>query len=1336
MAKTFKGFTNQQTHQLLKEMGFTGPAQKDEMDAFLASSPSAASKIGRYAEIAKQRVEGGPLSGMGFAQGDLVEKVKDPNQYTEVSRITPRGEGSEPLLTDDVIDFDPQADPRGVIATDPNAVPFKDPAGQGPLPSWITPPPPGSAQTQGMETLRNPVTGETYTVSSGGYSINQDALPPPPPEGSEVLAVGTPTPETTQPSIDLDTAQQSYSDAMGQLTEAQKALTNVEMPEGSSIDPETNRLPIVFDDVVEDADFPKVTIDIDGNPTEATVDIDTAYNGIKPLQIQDFKDIISSGDIPENPNDYEIEVVGTSEFKIKYPNGASITVPSDSGLTEGFAKILSAGFAGIRDSKTYGDVTSYNQLLTDVEDAEDLVTQTGADVATKQKQFETTDIPSTSEALGKAITTPSSVLQKPTVYGLKVENNQLIDEDTGQVATAASLLVKQAQAADAVEDPAVKATLAYLSGLTEEEKASKYPMPSPPEGNWGGFLGLFFQEPSANEIKEYNDAVAGVHARIEQDAINSRAETYTAVMSQDKVKAALDTLAAATGTPSDEALMKAETMDPEELAQLDLDAETLDIIREIPEVKRTLDAGEVPTAALFDEYTKSEAAEFEGEVGEVDPAKFETETPKAEAEVDYNLPPSEVAEVEKSKVEDAANFNEYATAEEKKSEFVPEITAEETAVGDEEIVDVNEIINSEEVIVAGKTLEALNEASTAKAATATFTQQLAAKAVKGEVSAASTVQFQMEKLMKSFDDGTPAWAAGALRKANAAMSARGLGNSSMAAAAIIQASLESAIPIAQQDAATFQAMDMENVRNEQAVALANAAAAQNFELANLSNEQATRIQNSMNNANLQLKNLSNEQEAVLATAQFKAALLGQELDISANVAIANAARYAAVNDINLTNRQQTSILKSTQNLEVEMANLSNSQQTALSNLQVKAAMMGQELTNEQQMAVLESTQAFETNMQDATMRQQAFIQDAVARAAMEGRVLDNKQQTALFNVSNAVAEREIELNNEQQTAIFNMSNKLEVNIAEMSNRQQTALANAQIEAAMKGQELTNKQQVNVIKAERIAEIANLNFTAEQTRVIKNSEMAMSVDLANLSNKQAKLMADVASMADVDMANLNNRQQAAAQQAQAFLQMDMSNLDNEQQAVMFEAQSLVQSVLSDQAAENAQLQFNAESINQVNQFFDSMSTQINQFNAAQENAMEQFNAGEENAMTKFQAELDNQRDMFNAQNELVIAQANTVWRQTIATANTAALNEANMAEVMAANNLTMQGLAELWQQERDLLDFAWTSSEKQMDREHELAKANIQADGAEDAAYSSAAGSFLSSVVTAFITKKL
>ncbi len=1270
MAKTFKGFTNQQTHQLLKELGFTGPAQKDEMDAFLASSPSAASKMGRYTEIAKQRVEGGPLSGVGMQQGgtvtddqtailneanvDRARREREEAGYKEVSRITPKDAQSAGLTT---------------------------PASTRMLGSPV--------DELGRPELRVPSDEELFTKP--GEQVTQI----PPPEGAQVLKPGTPTPEVSPAAELLDVAQETYAGSTRDLTAIQQAMSG-KAPE----------------DVYKTRDYTSVA---DGTEDERRA----AGTALAEKLLQHVTNTTPL--TPEEITKYDLNGDGQV---------TQADVTSFQRMTVGLSEPNEAFTEFFLNKYPTGDVT-YQQAL---EEAELAQTQAAANVSAQEAAYKIEDIPSTAEALGKAITNPSSVLSQPTVYGLKVEDNQLIDEGTGQVATAASLLVKQAQAADAVEDPAVKATMAYLNKFSDQELQEKYPLPE------FDFILLPYetlmqadeQSLSREQLgirRGFFDKLEQRQAQIEQDAIADRAETYTAVVSQDKVKTALETFAAATGTPSEDALMKAETMDPEELAQLGLDAVTLDTIRQIPEMKRQLDEGEIPTAALFDEYTTSTAAELEGEVEEIDPAKFETETPKAEAEVDYNLPPTQVAETEATKVEEAAKFDEYATAEEKKSEFVPEVTAEETTVGADEVVDVNKIINEESVIVTAKTLEALNEASTAKAATATFSQQLQAKAVKGDVGANSTVQGQMEKLMASFDDGTPAWAAGALRKANAAMSARGLGNSSMASAAIIQATLESAIPIAQQDAATFAAMDMENVRNEQAVALANAAAAQNFELANLSNEQAVRIQNSMNNANLQLKNLSNEQEAVLATAQFKAALQGQELSISANVALANAARYAAVNDINLTNRQQTSILKSTQNLEVEMANLSNSQQTALSNLQVKAAMMGQELTNEQQVAVLESTQAFEAEMQDATMKQQAFIQDAVARAAMEGRVLDNKQQTALFNVSNVVAERGIELNNEQQTAVFNMSNKLQVDMAEMSNRQQTALANAQIEAAMKGQELSNKQQVNVITAERIAEIANVNFTAEQSRALQNAQLAQTVDLANLSNEQAKLMADVASMAQLDMANLNNRQQAAAQQASAFLEMDMANLDNEQQAVMFEAQSLVQSILSDQAAENAQLQFNAESINQVNQFFTNMSTQVQQFNTAQSNAMEQFNAGEENSMTKFQAELDNQRDMFNAQNELVVAQATTVWRQTVATANTAALNEANMSEVMAANNLTMQGLNELWQQERDLMNYAWTSAENVMTRENQLLINKIAADGAEDSALASAGGQFLSGLFT-------
>jgi hypothetical protein len=144
-------------------------------------------------------------------------------------------------------------------------------------------------------------------------------------------------------------------------------------------------------------------------------------------------------------------------------------------------------------------------------------------------------------------------------------------------------------------------------------------------------------------------------------------------------------------------------------------------------------------------------------------------------------------------------------------------------------------------------------------------------------------------------------------------------------------------------------------------------------------------------------------------------------------------------------------------------------------------------------------------------------------------------------------------------------------------------------------------------------------------------------------------------------------------------------------------------------------------------------QIDMFNNAQINAMNQFNAGEANVIAKFNQDIQNQRDMFNAQNQLVVAQANAQWRQQIATINNAAINEANMREAMAANNLTANGIAELWQQERDLMDYAYRASENALDRENRLATANITADGGGGLA--GAAGTFLGSIVNGMATTR-
>ena len=468
----------------------------------------------------------------------------------------------------------------------------------------------------------------------------------------------------------------------------------------------------------------------------------------------------------------------------------------------------------------------------------------------------------------------------------------------------------------------------------------------------------------------------------------------------------------------------------------------------------------------------------------------------------------------------------------------------------------------------------------------------------GKIEARDTVQGQLALLMKQFDDGTPAWAAGAMRAANATMASRGLGASSMASAAIIQASMEAALPIASADANAFREMKLNNLNRQQQIALTNAAAQQGVELQNFSAEQAAMLQNSQNAFSVQTQNLSNMQSAVLANAQIKAALQGQNLSNQQQANLVEAARYAEVNNLNLNNVQQS------------------------------------------------------------------LLQDS--------------------------------------------ANNLQVNLANLSSKQQAYVANAQLEAALQGKQIDNQQQVAILNAAKFSEANNLTFTARQQAEINNSELMKTIGLAELNSKQAATLQGAAAIASMDMVNLSNQQQAAVENAKNFLQMDMANLSNAQQTTMFNAQSNIQALFTDQAAENAARQFNASSENQTKQFMSNLHAQVNQFNAEQKNAMSQFNAGEENALDKFNTSMKEQRNQFNAQNALAVAQSNAQWRQNVATLNTAAQNEANMLAATVSNQFTQANMDQLWQRERDLMDYAFKASESDKTRHLELLIADKQA----------------------------
>ena len=127
----------------------------------------------------------------------------------------------------------------------------------------------------------------------------------------------------------------------------------------------------------------------------------------------------------------------------------------------------------------------------------------------------------------------------------------------------------------------------------------------------------------------------------------------------------------------------------------------------------------------------------------------------------------------------------------------------------------------------------------------------------------ATVQFQLGELYKSLDDGTqlPAWAAPAARNIDNLMLQRGLGASSMAAAARTQALFESALPIAAADADKYASIQLQNLNNKQSAALQNAAETAAMDRANLDVRMRSAQQNAASFLQMNMANVSNEQAA-------------------------------------------------------------------------------------------------------------------------------------------------------------------------------------------------------------------------------------------------------------------------------------------------------------------------------------------------------------------------------------------------------------------------------------------------------------------------------------------
>jgi len=534
---------------------------------------------------------------------------------------------------------------------------------------------------------------------------------------------------------------------------------------------------------------------------------------------------------------------------------------------------------------------------------------------------------------------------------------------------------------------------------------------------------------------------------------------------------------------------------------------------------------------------------------------------------------------------------------------------------------------------------------------------------------------QIEGLLAGMDEGkTPAWAKPAVAQVQQMMAQRGLSVSSVARDSLFNAIIQSAMPIAQNNAQALQQRAAQNLSNEQQANLAQASQDMQRRMANLANRQTSASQSAQMSQQMKVMQSQFRQDTTMLTAQQQQQTRTQ----------------------NLQNRQQAAVLEYQTKEALNAQNLGNEQQMEMANLQIEAERAGADQAAVNQERLAEFQVAADFMAKNSGFKQQ-----------MELANLTNDQQMRLANLSALNQAASEQLTADQQTELSNLNKTLETNKLQ-----------SQIASQMNLAQLNVDQERAVKNAATVANIDLTKFNAAQQTELANSKFMQSMTMTDFNARQQSAMQNATAMVTMDMAAADQRTKLAITNAQNFLQMDMANLNNEQQSLVLDQQLLQQRMLSDQSAKNASLQFNATSENQTNQFMANLGQQIEQFNSTQANAMTQFNKTEENRLaaideqnkldaSKFNADLGGRIKMFdqdlefrtdqwNAQNAQAIEQSNIAWRRKANTIGTAAQNAANQQASQYAFNMSQAEQNFYWQSMRDASAFAQqdTTSEKE------------------------------------------
>ena len=316
------------------------------------------------------------------------------------------------------------------------------------------------------------------------------------------------------------------------------------------------------------------------------------------------------------------------------------------------------------------------------------------------------------------------------------------------------------------------------------------------------------------------------------------------------------------------------------------------------------------------------------------------------------------------------------------------------------------------------------------------------------------VSNQIDSLLAGIEEGqVPAWARPAVASVEQMLAQRGLSASTVGRDALLNAIIQSALPIAQSNAQaiqssvaqqrTIEAQAFEaDAQRRQQTALFNAGNVFQMEMANLSNEQQARLSNSKFLQTVSLTEANNRQQVAIQNAVLTSQANLAEANFAQQSQIQNAKNFLSMDLANLNNEQQAYMIEAQQEqqriLSNQAAENARRQFNATSDMQV-------EQFNTSLAAQVDQFNTQQTNAVkqfNATQQNAAAARDAQRQADLEKFNTQLKTQIAEFNANQDFARNQWNSQNQAAVEASNVQWRRQANTANTAAQNAINMQNA------------------------------------------------------------------------------------------------------------------------------------------------------------------------------------------------------------------------------------------------------------------------------------------------------